>query len=129
MLTVVLATAVLSGCASAIQKAETDPTILTSSVGTSARPVDRESASDEVTIRNAVSSAYLEEIAAGRIPWVNLDTGSRGEITRVTEYEERGSRCRRFSATVESFRGVGLYSGDACLAPGGNWFMRSFVPA
>lgn len=90
---------------------------------------DPEGASDEATIRNAVSSVNLPELAGGRIPWANPGTGSRGEISAVREHRAGNVLCRGFTATRESYSGVTLHQGEACLEPGGEWRMRSFGPA
>jgi surface antigen len=116
----------LSGCAGGIDlgKIEADRSMVTSAVP--AGTADREAASDEATIRNAVSSANLETLMGAPIPWANRDTGSRGAITAVTEYRDENRLCRRFAASRESFEGVRLYNGDACLHGNGFWWMREF---
>ena len=81
---------------------------------------------DEATIRDAVSSAIVEEIGEGGIGWANAGTGSRGAIRDVRESRDDGILCRGFVATRESYEGVHLYRGDACLGSGGQWSMRRF---
>ena len=95
----------LSACASGIDlaKAEIDDTIHTSSVTT---------------------ESDLQQGQA--LFWANAETGSRGSITSLVEYKDRGTLCRRFRTTRESFDGVSMYSGDTCLAPAGAWRMRAF---
>lgn len=83
--------------------------------------------SDEVTIRNAVSSADLETAGHTGLSWANVDTGSRGAITGLMEYDRKGILCRKFKASRESFNGVRLYDGDACRAGDGSWRMLAFV--
>ncbi|MBZ0164155.1 MAG: hypothetical protein K8H74_15760 [Notoacmeibacter sp.] len=120
----------LAGCATGniLTRAETDPTIITGSIPDPVSPsAESERASDELTIRNAVSSANLQETGDAPIAWANQDTGARGSITRVTEYKDRkGVLCRAFTASLERFDGVSQGAGEACLGPGGNWTMRSF---
>lgn len=82
--------------------------------------------SDETTIRNAVSSAIVDEIGEAGIGWSNVSTGSRGAIREVRESREAGRVCRSFAATRESFEGVHLYRGETCLDPAGQWAMRRF---
>ena len=117
----------LSSCASGIDlaKAEIDDTIHTSSVTTeSVGATDATRLSDVAIIRNAVSSADLQQGQA--LFWANAETGSRGSITSLVEYKDRGTLCRRFTTSRESFDGVSMYSGDTCLAPAGAWRMRAF---
>lgn len=122
----------LAGCAGGnlIEKAGTDPTLITGSVSTSVlSTVDEERASDEATIRNAVSSVNIEELKDASIPWANPGTGSRGAISSITEYREGDKLCRRFVASRESYAGVSLFNGDACLHGSGLWLMRAFRSA
>lgn len=90
---------------------------------------DTEVWSDEMTIRNAVSSANLPELGDEPLAWANADTGSQGAITRIEEIERKGLRCRKFVASRESFEGVALFAGEACLQANGLWLMREFAPA
>jgi surface antigen len=125
---VLVAAALGSGCASGglLSKAEADPTVLTNSVGSVRQAADAETASDQATIRNAVSSANLEEMAGG-LAWANPGTGSRGTISDVREYRESGVLCRRFTGSRESFRGIALVTGDTCLGSDGAWWVRAFA--
>lgn len=82
--------------------------------------------SDEATVRNAVSSAIVEEVGEDGIGWANVGTGSRGTIRDVSERKETGRLCRSFVTTLESFDGVHLYSGEACLDNGAQWAMHRF---
>ncbi|MEQ1950979.1 RT0821/Lpp0805 family surface protein [Mesorhizobium yinganensis] len=120
----------MTGCASggfSLSKAETDPTILTGSVGdTPAVAVSPEQVSDEATIRNAVSSADVESLKGAPIPWANADTGARGAISSLVEDKSSGTLCRRFVTSRESFDGVALYRGKACMVAPGSWRMERF---
>lgn len=87
---------------------------------------DANQISDEITIRNAVSSALVEEIGEAGIGWANAHTGSRGSIRDIREREQNGALCRSFTASRESFSGVHLYSGEACFGVARTWTMRSF---
>lgn len=95
-------------------------------------PADPVFASDEETIRNAVSSAIVEQIGetgeAGEnsLGWANAGTGSRGAISQIVEQREGSRICRRFTASRESFDGVHLYRGEACLGSARNWAMTAF---
>lgn len=114
----------VSGCAGgfSLEKVDADPSIITGSVGTSV-PVDAVRQSDEATIRNAVSSADLETAASAPLAWANADTGSRGTITALSEARDTGTLCRSFTTSRESFDGVALLSGEACMVQGGVWRM------
>jgi hypothetical protein len=127
----VLTLIALSGCAAGgigLDKANVDPTITTGDVGIAAAS-NPEQRSDEATIRNAVSAADLELLKTGSpLAWANADTGSRGAIDSLVE-EKRGERlCRTFTTSRESFDGVSLYKGQACMVAPGAWQMQEFQP-
>nr|WP_295469007.1 RT0821/Lpp0805 family surface protein [Mesorhizobium sp.] len=110
-----------------LSKVETDPTILTSSVDASYEALKTsQTISDQVTIRNAVSSANLEELGGKPLAWANAETRSRGAISEVVEVRKKDVLCRRFRTSRESFDGVSVYSGEACLGRDGAWYMRAF---
>lgn len=88
---------------------------------------DTEKVSDELTVRNAVSSID-PNATSQQIPWANADTGSRGAITALQEAKENDILCRSFTTTRESFDGVALYRGKACMDDGGSWQMMAFSP-
>lgn len=121
----------LAGCAGGfdLRKAETDTSLITSAIHGSKAAADPETASDETTIRNAVTSINPEELNGAEIPWANPGTGSRGAISGISEYREEGTLCRRFTASRESYAGVGLYNGDVCMEANGFWLMRRFEGA
>jgi surface antigen len=124
------ACATLSACASggfSLKQAEVDHTFYTSDIpaGTNDR-TDLGRLSDEATIRNAVTSADIESLGGGAVAWANADTGARGSITGLVEYKDKGVLCRRFSTSLESFNGVALFKGEACLASAGAWRMQRF---
>lgn len=127
---IVLATALLGGCAAggfSLDKAETDPTILTGAVGdTGPVAVDLDQLSDETTVRNAVSSADIELMKGAPIPWANAQTGARGAISSLVEEKISGRLCRRFTTSRERFDGVALYKGEACMVAPGAWRMQDF---
>jgi len=88
-----------------LEKAEVDRSIVTSSAP-AATPADADSASDQTTIGNAVSSADIEQLGGQDVPWANAGTGSSGSITELAELKDAGRTCRRFTASRESFDGV-----------------------
>ena len=120
----------LAGCSGGfdLRKAEVDQSILTGSIDKGAKAPSSTRVSDELTIRNAVSAADVEAAAAQPLAWANTDTGSRGAITSLAERQDGGLLCRSFTASRESFDGVGLFTGDACRTRGGAWQLRSFKP-
>lgn len=102
-----------------------DSTVVTGSITPPPAPAPQdEDAADAKTVLDAVSSAALDDIAGGKIPWQNVATGSRGEIAGIEERRQEGLVCRSFSSSRESYRGVALYRGEACLTPAGGWWMR-----
>ncbi|PWJ85443.1 outer membrane surface antigen [Pseudaminobacter salicylatoxidans] len=123
----------LSGCGMggfSLEKAEVDRSLLTGSVASASQTTtDPERASDEATIRNAVTSADLEGLAGAPLAWANADTGSRGAISNVIESRDNGALCRKFTTSRESYDGVGLYHGEVCKAGAGLWRMLDFQPA
>jgi len=130
----VLASAVsLSACGIggfSLEKAEVDRSLLTGSVQSASQtPVDAERISDEATIRNAVSSADITGLGGAALAWANADTGSRGAISNLVESSDNGTLCRKFTTSRESYDGVGLYHGEACMAGSGAWRMLTFQPA
>jgi surface antigen len=90
---------------------------------------DAERMSDETTIRNAVSSANLDEVSGGRLAWANSQTGSRGEVFGVMEYMDETRLCRRFRVSRESFQGISLFRGEVCMSMAGEWWVRTFEAA
>lgn len=121
--------ALLSACGSggfSLQKAEVDRTFYTSNVQAPRTPVEVERLSDEATIRNAVTSADIETLAGAPLPWANAETGARGQVTGILETKGKGILCRTFNVTRESFDGVGMYKGQACMVASGAWRMQDF---
>ena len=126
---VLCAAAMLSACGTggfSLEKAEVDRTFYTSNVAAPRTPVEMERLSDEATIRNAVTSADVETLAGAPLPWANAETGARGRISGLVETRGKGTLCRAFSATRESFDGVGMFKGEACMVASGAWRMQSF---
>lgn len=108
-----------------LKKAGTDPALVTGSV-TSEAPPDPDRLSDEATIRNAVSSANLDMIGPQPLSWANKDTGSRGAVSHIIEAKREGSLCRTFETSRESFEGIAMFAGKACLKDNGEWSMLNF---
>ncbi|MEP9385766.1 RT0821/Lpp0805 family surface protein [Mesorhizobium sp. KR9-304] len=121
--------ALLSACGSggfSLEKAEVDRSFYTSNVSAPRTSVEVDRLSDEATIRNAVTSADIETMAGAALPWANAETGARGQISGIVETRGKGTLCRAFSATRESFDGIGMFKGEACMVASGAWRMQSF---
>ena len=119
----------VAGCGGGmgLRQVEADTSILTSAVAPDAALTgDPQKISDQTTIRNAVSSANLEELGGQALSWANVDTQSRGAIFEVKEVRAKSVLCRKFRTSRESFEGVALYAGETCLGRDGAWYMRSF---
>lgn len=126
VLAVVLAASACGG-GGFLKKAETDPDLLTSGVGSGTAVTDPNLAQDQATIRNVVTAVDTEEMAGNMIAWSNPATGSRGQVTGITEYTDQGALCRRYEVTRESFDGVNLFNGETCFGPNRVWLSRSFA--
>jgi len=120
----------LAGCGTAgfsIESAVPDRSIVTGSVSRQpVSPADTIKMSDEAIIRAAVSSAVVEDAADTGIGWANAETGSRGTIRNLRESRETSILCRQFTASRESYEGIHMYQGEACLGPARAWVTRSF---
>lgn len=90
---------------------------------------DAERISDEATVRNAVSSADIEDLGGNPVPWANAGTGTRGAISDIVEYKDGSLICRRFATTRESFDGVRLFRGRVCMVSAGAWRLEKFEEA
>lgn len=114
----------LAACASGnlLKRAETDRSIVTGSIPKATAVV-----TDEETIRNAVTSVDPKGLGPDGLAWMNPSTGASGQITGLTEYQQNGHLCRRFSTSVTRFDGVGLYHGEVCLGNEGGWLLRTFA--
>lgn len=121
----------LAGCGAkgfSLEDAIPDRSILTGALSRNkpAPPPDPVVTSDEETIRNAVTSAIVDEVGGDGLGWANAGTGSRGAIRDIRERQQEGRLCRRFTASRESFEGVHLYRGETCLGPAKIWAMTAF---
>lgn len=126
----VAATTMLGGCASggfSLSKADVDPSIVTGSTKATASDTSAsDQASDENTIRNAVSAADVSGLGGNPVPWANPETGSRGAISALVEEKKSGTLCRRFTTSRERFDGVALYKGQVCMIAPGAWQVQGF---
>jgi hypothetical protein len=118
----------LAACASGnvLKKAETDRSIITGSIPKTAPQAD---VTDQETIRNAVTSVDPKQLGPDGLAWMNPATGASGQITGLTEFQENGRLCRRFSTSLTRFDGISLYSGEACFGGPGGWQLRALAAA
>ncbi|MCP8895027.1 hypothetical protein KYK29_08805 [Shinella daejeonensis] len=117
----------LSGCMGSLDlfsPGDVDTSVKTSSV----RPAGTESASDEATIRNAVSSADLDRAAGNPVPWANSTSGSAGVIDAITESkDDTGRLCRDFLTTRHSYQGIAYFRGKTCVGKTGEWLLLNLT--
>lgn len=83
---------------------------------------------DEDTIRLAVTTADIDRLEGGSLPWASAATGSSGAITGIVQTEQSGQTCRSFSATRNAYDGSSLYQGEVCLDPRSGWWTRAMAP-
>lgn len=116
---------VACGAGGGLSKNNLDTVSVTGAVETV--QVDPTQNADANTVRNAVSAVNLDAPGGLPLPWANRDTGSSGVISTVSEHSKNGAVCRKFETSRESFEGVSLYTGNACLGADGQWFMQEFA--
>jgi hypothetical protein len=116
----------LGGCGGGFSLSKADDVSVTTASIAGGQPADTQMISDQSTIRNAVSQADLSTLDQTGMAWTNDETGSRGAISSISEYADSGATCRKFVVSRESYNGVSLYDGDACLVNGRDWKMRAF---
>lgn len=100
-----------------------DSTITTGSV--SNRP-NTASMSDDMTVRNAVSSADLSRMNNVALPWANTATGSAGVVNKIEEVSARGVTCRNFETTRHAYNGIANFEGQTCRVGTGEWLITKF---
>lgn len=105
--------------------ASTDKKLTTSAVQNNFQAIP-DAVSDEVTVRNAVSSADISKPGAVTIPWANTSTGSAGVIGSIQEENNGSYVCRRFTTTRHSYRGIANFEGKVCLVGSGEWQVINF---
>lgn len=118
---------IVSGCVgSAIDFGENAKVDRTISTGTIPAPAEPEKSSDQETIRNAVSSADLNQLKTNPVPWANASTGSAGVITTIAEDSSSGVVCRAFVTSRHAYDGIAKFYGRTCLIGKGQWQLVSF---
>jgi surface antigen len=126
IVTIAILGAPLVGCMAngfGLTGADVDSSLYTRSTPT-AKPA--QVVSDEMTVRNAVSSADLNKLNGEPLPWANTDTGSAGVVTAIAQSQAGTIICRDFMTTSHSFTGVAKYQGKTCLGANGEWQIVSF---
>ena len=122
-------TLALAGCGAggfSLEKAEVDRSLITSSVTPASSDAQPDITADQTTIRNAVSSADIEEQAGKPLAWANPETGARGTITEMAETKDKGRLCRFFGGSRENFDGVSMFKGETCMAGPDMWRIEAF---
>lgn len=118
----------LSGCVAGgmdyLSEAKVDRSVATGTVPQETPSTD--TLSDEMTVRNAVTSADIRKLEGQPLPWANASTGSAGVIETIVENNEGGQVCRQFRTTRHSYVGIAKFYGKTCLVGGANWQLLSF---
>ncbi|WP_454848432.1 RT0821/Lpp0805 family surface protein [Rhizobium binxianense] len=118
----------LSGCVAGgmdfLSAAKVDRSVATGTVPQETPSTD--TLSDEMTVRNAVTSADIQRLEGQPLPWANASTGSAGVIETIVENNEGGQVCRQFRTTRHSYVGIAKFYGKTCLLGAGNWQLLSF---
>ena len=89
-------------------------------------PAEVQALGEIAQLEALVTSADVETLAGAPLPWANAETGARGQVTGIVETKGKGTLCRSFSASRESFDGIGMYRGEACMVASGAWRMQRF---
>lgn len=117
---------VLSGCMSGLDlfsDNKVDTSVRTATVPNG----NAERLTDEITVRNAVSSADLARTAGSPIPWANSASGSAGVISSIAENQDAvGRTCRDFVTTKHSYQGIANFTGRTCMSNSGEWLLLAF---
>lgn len=109
-----------------LSSAKVDHSVKTGAIAQTQPAAD--TVSDEVTVRNAVTSADLTKLKGQPLPWANASTGSAGVIDTIVENDASGQVCRQFRTTRHAYDGIANFYGKACMADGGEWQVLSFQP-
>jgi hypothetical protein len=126
---VLAAVLALGGCGVggfSLEKADIDNALVTSSVPGPVPVAETGATADQATIRNAVSSADIEQQAGKPLAWANPETGARGTITQLMQSKDGGRLCRSFDGSRESFDGVSTFQGQACMIGPDLWRIEAF---
>jgi len=116
----------LTGCTSSMDLFGGEKVDRISTGAVQSKPSPGAAVSDEVTVRNAVTSADLSKTANSPLPWANTATGSAGVVSSIREDKAQGHVCRAFTTTRHSYEGIAMFSGQACLGNTGDWMLTAF---
>lgn len=120
----------LSGCTTGgmdlFSSAKVDKSVTTGAV--SKTPPASDTVSDEVTVRNAVTSADLSKLKGQPLAWANASTGSAGVIDTIVENNATGQVCRQFRTTRHAYDGIANFYGKTCLVGDNEWQVLAFQP-
>lgn len=116
----------LTGCMSGLDlfsDSKVDTSLRTSTISNG----NAERLTDEITVRNAVSSADLARAGGSPIPWANSASGSAGVISTIAENRDTAGRtCRDFVTTKHSYQGIANFTGRTCMSNSGEWLLLAF---
>jgi hypothetical protein len=117
----------LAGCTSSLDMFGSDKVDRSIATGTvPGKPQSETSLSDEMTVRNAVSSADLGKMGDTPLPWANTATGSAGVVSAIREDNAQGRVCRAFRTTRHSYEGIAVFAGQTCMTGRGDWMLTAF---
>jgi hypothetical protein len=101
-----------------------DTSVTTGSISS---PASNAPASDDATVRNAVSSADLQQLESTSLPWANSSTGSAGVVSNIKEVTANQLTCRNFETTRHAYNGIAYFEGQTCRAGTGEWLITRFA--
>lgn len=81
--------------------------------------------SDWETVRRTIAEIGSD---TPDLAWKNPKTGSTGTVTAASPEPRAGGVCRAFATTVNDFRGIRRYRGEACQAGDASWRLTGIVP-
>jgi len=126
-LAVMMSGVVLSGCMSGLDLFSSDSNVDTTVRTNTVPNGNADRLTDEITVRNAVSSADLVRAGGNPIPWANSASGSAGVISSIAENQDAAGRtCRDFVTTKHSYQGIASFTGRTCMGNTGEWLLLAF---
>lgn len=126
-LAIILFATLCSGCVVLGGDPGVDEGAVTSGIPPQAPTTPPDQASDQMTVRNAVSAIDLSAAEGEPRSWANADTGATGVITAIAESRAGDTICRTFQTSRQRFDGIALYNGEACTKGGGQWTLTRFA--
>ncbi|HET7715141.1 MAG TPA: RT0821/Lpp0805 family surface protein [Bauldia sp.] len=80
--------------------------------------------SDWETVRRTLAEMGAEVLD---LAWRNPRTGSSGTVTAFSAQPRADGTCRAFVTTVNDYRGIRRYRGEACRAGNADWRLTGIV--